>query len=61
MGSDVNVYVELISRHTTLKIAGIDHNFMNLNHQTEIYCKKLKSEAQIIVISVDILLDWFKK
>lgn len=64
MSSDVNPYLELVSRHTTLKIAGIDHNLLSsqLNNETpKSYLMKLKSEAQIIIISIDILLDWFKK
>ena len=63
MSSDVTPYVELVSRHTTLKIAGIDHNLMtsNLIETPKQYYTKLKSEAQILIISIDILVDWFKK
>lgn len=56
MASDVAPYVELVSRHTTLKIAGIDNNVVS----PETYFK-LKNEAHIIIISIDILIDWFTR
>ncbi len=59
MGSDVAAYVELISRHTTLKIAGIETNHALMS--SESYCMQLKSEAQIVIISIDMLVDWFKR
>ena len=68
MGSEVSKYVEIVSRHTTLKIAGIDYNLMTSQlgkpanaNTSENYCIKLKSEAQILIMSVDILLEWFKR
>lgn len=63
MSSEVASYVELISKHTTLKIAGIDHNLMT-SHSSEAaddYCMKIKDEAQIVIISIDILIDWFRR
>ncbi len=59
MGSDVAAYVELISRHTTLKIAAIEKNHVLMS--SESYCMQLKSEAQIVIISIDMLVDWFKR
>ncbi len=55
MSTDVAGYVELVSRHTTLMIAGIDTS------HSESYCMQLKSEAQIMIMSVDMLVDWFKR
>jgi hypothetical protein len=60
MGSDVSRYVEIISRHTTLKLAGIDNNVINsANFETDL--SKLKREANILIMSVNVLIEWFKK
>jgi hypothetical protein len=56
MGSDVSKYVELLSRHTNLKIAGIDSS----NTFTQADTCQLKREAHILVISINILFEWFK-
>ena len=60
MGSDVSRYVEVISRHTTLKLAGIDLNLMNSTN-SEADLSKLKKEANILIMSISILVEWFKK
>ena len=57
MGSDVSRYVEIISRHTTLKLAGIDLNVMN----SDADLNKLKKEANILIMSINVLVEWFKK
>lgn len=49
--SDVNKQVEIISRHTTFRIAGIDFNTK--------FDLKLKQEAHLLIMSVNTLLDWF--
>jgi hypothetical protein len=56
MGSDVSKYVEIISRHTTLKLAGIDLNL----RKSQADLSKLKREANILIMSVQVLLEWFK-
>jgi hypothetical protein len=56
MGSDVSKHVELLSRHTTLKIAGIDSS----NSCTQLNTTQLKKEAHILVMSINILIEWFK-
>ena len=55
MGSEVSKYVDIMSRHTSLKLAGIDSSTSDTNHI------KLKSEAQLIITSISILHDWLKK
>jgi hypothetical protein len=59
LSSDVSKYVELVSRHTTLKIAGIDH-LANIQFD-ETYCNMLKTEAQIIITSIEIAFECFKR
>jgi dsRNA-specific ribonuclease len=76
MGSDISKYVELLSLHTNLKIAGIDFqisktagtNFSlastacNENaSSSEKYCVQLKTEAQILIMSISSTIDWFKR
>jgi hypothetical protein len=56
MGSDVAKHVELLSRHTNLKIAGID----SLNTFTQLNASQLKKEAHILVMSINVLVEWFK-
>lgn len=63
MGPDVSKEVEIISRHTTFKIAGIDFSLYSNedSKKNELYHFKLKSEAQILLMSVNTLLEWFKR
>jgi hypothetical protein len=60
MGSEVSRYVEIISRHTTLKLAGIDLNVMSSSN-SDAELNKLKREANILIMSVNVLVEWFKK
>ena len=60
MGSNVSKYVEIVSRHTTLKLAGIDLNMMNAS-SSQADLAKLKKEAHILIMSVSLLVEWFKK
>jgi dsRNA-specific ribonuclease len=55
MGSDISKYVELLSRHTTLKLAGIDSNLINFD------LNALKKDAQILIMNINTLLEWFKR
>ncbi|RNA31321.1 endoribonuclease Dicer [Brachionus plicatilis] len=59
MGSETSKYVELINRHTSLKIAGIESHLMN-NFDTN-SLKKLKKEAEILIMNVCVLETWLKK
>lgn len=74
MGSDVSKEVEMVSRHTTYKLAGIDFNLINntnqfsettTSHQNDLknenYYLKLKNEAQILIMSINTLVEWLKR
>ena len=56
MGADVSRFVELISKHTTLKLAGIDAAIAD-----DSYCMRLREEAQILIMSAVMLLDWLRR
>lgn len=58
MGSCVSTQVELISRHTTMKLAGIDKALPN---QALDFYQQLKRDAELIIISVNHLLEWFSR
>ena len=55
MGANVSHFVELVSRHTTLKLAGIDKP--PTTDSLSFYAG-LKNDAQLIIISVSHLLEW---
>ena len=57
MGSDVSSYVELLSRHTTLRLAGIE-SVVATNSTTP--QQQLKRDAHILIMSISLLVDWFK-
>ena len=59
MGSETSKYVELINRHTNLKIAGIDSYLMNNFDINSL--NKLKKEAEILIMNVSVLEIWLKK
>lgn len=58
MGSNVSSLVELISRHTTLKLAGIDKPVPVNNLDSLAFYRQLKHDADLIIISVHHLLEW---
>lgn len=58
MGSNVSTLVELVSRHTTLKLAGIDKSPSSGNADSLAFYRQLKHDANLIIISVNHLLEW---
>lgn len=57
MGSDVSKYVELISRHTTVKLAGVDQHFI-ASPETLL---TLKQDANLFIMSVTVLVEWLRR
>jgi hypothetical protein len=57
----VGKFVELISRHTMLRIAGIDFNLIDANFtqlSMKDYCINLKKSAQVLVLSAISMIEW---
>lgn len=57
MGSNVSGLVELISRHTTLKLAGIDQPPAATPDSLAFY-GQLKRDADLLIVSAQHLLEW---
>lgn len=55
MGSDVSVYVELLSRHTSLRLAGIDSTLM-----PDSTARQIKKDAHVLVMSINTMIEWIR-